>query len=184
MARVHNLGMPRDIKEHDTLSRTDDYVRQNKIKNARVHIYDSAFGVTSTVVEELLKDESLVPTLVSSSYSNLAWLLKCGYSLKNAFSDKLSGLGFSLFCMLVVDLMHKFELGVWKALFTHLIRILSAAIVGDTLVNELDRRYQMIPTFGRDTIRKFASNTSEMKNMAARDFEHLLQVKSTIILSL
>ena len=133
--------MPRDIKEHDTLSCTDDYVRQNKIKNARVHIYDSAFGVTSTVVEELLKDESLVPTLVSSSYSNLAWLLKCGYSLKNAFSDKLSGLGFSLFCMLVVDLMHEFELGVWKALFTHLIRILSAATVGDTLVNELDRRY-------------------------------------------
>ena len=86
--------------------------------------------------------------------------------------------------MLVVDLMHEFELGVWKALFTHLICILSAATVGDTLVNELDRRYQMIPTFGCDTIRKFASNTSEMKNMAAHDFEDLLQVKSTIILSL
>ena len=25
--------------------------------------------------------------------------------------------------MLVVDLLHEFELGVWKALFTHLIRI-------------------------------------------------------------
>ena len=43
--------------------------------------------------------------------------------------------------MLVVDLMHEFELGIWKALFTHLIRILSAASVGDALVNELDRRY-------------------------------------------
>jgi len=29
--------------------------------------------------------------------------------------------------MMVVDLMHEFELGVWKALLTHLIRILHAA---------------------------------------------------------
>jgi hypothetical protein len=40
--------------------------------------------------------------------------------------------------MLVVDLMHEFELGVWKALFIHLIRILQAA--DKTLVDELDRR--------------------------------------------
>ena len=29
--------------------------------------------------------------------------------------------------MMVVDLLHEFELGVWKALFTHLIRVLHAA---------------------------------------------------------
>lgn len=29
--------------------------------------------------------------------------------------------------MMVVDLMHEFELGVWKVLFTHLVRILHAA---------------------------------------------------------
>ena len=29
--------------------------------------------------------------------------------------------------MMVVDLMHEFELGVWKTLFTHLVRILHAA---------------------------------------------------------
>jgi hypothetical protein len=40
--------------------------------------------------------------------------------------------------MLVVDLLHEFELGVWKALFIHLLRILEA--VDKTLVNELDRR--------------------------------------------
>jgi hypothetical protein len=27
---------------------------------------------------------------------------------------------------MVVDLLHEFELGVWKSLFTHLIRILEA----------------------------------------------------------
>ena len=44
--------------------------------------------------------------------------------------------------MLVVDLLHEFELGVWKAIFTHLIRILYSASGGsDKLVVELDRRY-------------------------------------------
>ncbi|EIM83665.1 uncharacterized protein STEHIDRAFT_133509 [Stereum hirsutum FP-91666 SS1] len=35
--------------------------------------------------------------------------------------------------------------------------------------------YRQVPTFGRDTIRKFHTNASEMKKLAARDFEHLLQ---------
>jgi len=97
--------------------------------------------------------------------------------------------------MLVVDLMHEFELGVWKALFTHLIRILHAAGPHSGLVAELDRRYvnctaiyrgfinfpvttrfRAMPTFGSSTIRCFATNASEMKKLAARDFEDLLQV--------
>lgn len=36
--------------------------------------------------------------------------------------------------------------------------------------------YRAVPTFGRDTIRKFSNNCSEMKQMPARDFEDLLQV--------
>ena len=38
-------------------------------------------------------------------------------------------------------------------------------------------RYRDIPTFGRDTIRKFVHNASGMKKLAARDFEDLLQVR-------
>lgn len=38
--------------------------------------------------------------------------------------------------------------------------------------------YRKVPTFGRDTIRRFARNSSEMKKMAAHDFEDLLQVRS------
>jgi hypothetical protein len=41
--------------------------------------------------------------------------------------------------MLVVDLMHEFELGVWKALFLHLIRILDS--IDASLINDLDNRY-------------------------------------------
>lgn len=33
-----------------------------------------------------------------------------------------------------------------------------------------------MPTFGRDTIRRFANNISELKKLAARDFEDILQV--------
>lgn len=40
--------------------------------------------------------------------------------------------------MLVVDLLHEFELGVWKAIFSHLLRILDS-LKGNKL-QELDRR--------------------------------------------
>jgi hypothetical protein len=42
--------------------------------------------------------------------------------------------------MLVVDMLHEFELGVWKALFTHLIRILYAEKPHGELVEELNNR--------------------------------------------
>ena len=44
--------------------------------------------------------------------------------------------------MLIVDLLHEFELGVWKSLFIHLLRILEAH--DKTLLVELDRRYVII----------------------------------------
>jgi hypothetical protein len=41
--------------------------------------------------------------------------------------------------MLVIDLMHEFEQGVWKALFIHLLRMLDSK--GGSRINELDLRY-------------------------------------------
>jgi len=38
------------------------------------------------------------------------------------------------------------------------------------------RRFRQVPTFGDGVIRAFANNTSEMKKLAARDFEDILQV--------
>jgi hypothetical protein len=52
------------------------------------------------------------------------------------FSQNLAPFGFNLYPMFVVDIMHKFELGVWKALFIHLLRILEA--VDKSLLIELD----------------------------------------------
>ena len=36
--------------------------------------------------------------------------------------------------------------------------------------------FRQVPTFGRDTIRRFVNNVSELKRLAARDFADLLQV--------
>lgn len=115
---------------------------------------------------------------------------------KNAFSSRLATkFKFNMFPMFVVDLLHEVELGVWRSLFIHLLRILEC--ISPTLTHKLDERfvsssssslnhdthyfksYREVPTFGRDTIRKFSSNCSEMKRLAARDFEDLLQVNST-----
>jgi hypothetical protein len=78
--------------------------------------------------------------------------------------------------MLAPDLMHELELGVWKALFTHLVRVLYAAASDGSLARQLDERFRQISTFGNGTIRNFSNNTSEMKKLAARDFEDILQV--------
>ncbi|KAG2139092.1 uncharacterized protein EDB93DRAFT_1253157 [Suillus bovinus] len=77
--------------------------------------------------------------------------------------------------MLVVNFMHECELGTWKSLFTHLIRLLYALAQGSQLVSTLDHRFRQVPTFGNGVIRKFANKTSEMKRLAARDFEDILQ---------
>jgi hypothetical protein len=115
-------------------------------------------------------------------------------SIKNAFMKSIPGL--NIYALLTVDLLHEVELGVWKALLTHIIRILS--VHSPEHVNELDRRYLLAPgswciadqlpghlhgprfrliaPFGKDKIRRFSNNASQMKKLAAHHFEDLLQV--------
>ena len=42
-------------------------------------------------------------------------------------------------------------------------------------------RFRDVPTFGRGTIRRFVNNVSDMKKLAGRDFEDILQVSSVPI---
>ena len=51
----------------------------------------------------------------------------------------------------------------------------SAALQRETFLTCF--RYWQMPTFGRDTIRRFSANCSEMKQLAAWDFDNLLQVR-------
>ena len=57
---------------------------------------------------------------------------------QNAFTHKLRDFNFNHYEIFVVDILHEFKLGVWKAIFTHLMRILHTAD-GD-LLQELNHR--------------------------------------------
>ena len=54
------------------------------------------------------------------------------------FSDSLGPFGFNIFVALVVDLLHEVELGVWRMLLVHLLRILTT--LNKDLIHEVDRR--------------------------------------------
>ncbi|KAH9480924.1 hypothetical protein JR316_0007527 [Psilocybe cubensis] len=154
-SKLDQLGLKRD-KNLRTDNRTVCRYIVEQVALARDAIYCLGHSIKSEVVDRLLKPFSGVPT-------------------ENAFVARL-GLDFNPSDMLTVDLLHEFEIGVWKSLFTHLIRLLYAARGGsDELVTELDRRYRQVSTFGNGTIRNFAENSSEMKKLAARNFEDLLQ---------
>ena len=47
-------------------------------------------------------------------------------------------MGFNIFKVLLPDEMHEIALGVWRALFMHLLRILQS--VDEALILELDKR--------------------------------------------
>jgi hypothetical protein len=51
----------------------------------------------------------------------------------------LRAYGLDVFATLVIDLMHEFELGVWKSLFLHLLRIIQASGTSK-LLHKLDQR--------------------------------------------
>ncbi|KAG6905526.1 hypothetical protein DXG01_002238 [Tephrocybe rancida] len=127
------MGMPRDMSAQIRLSHVDDLLYWKKVQGARKFIYTKNLSINSKPVEGLLKEESLAP-------------------VANAFSDRLSAFGFNFFQILVVDILHDWEIG------NHPIR------------------FRATPTFGRDTIRKFSANTSEMKKLAAHNYEDILQV--------
>ena len=93
--------------------------------------------------------------------------------MQNAFIDRL-GETFDVFSLFVVDLLHEIELGVWKALLIHLIRMLVS--LGGNSIQEFNSRYRQIETFGRSTIRRFDKNMSALKQLAARNYEDALQV--------
>ena len=90
--------------------------------------------------------------------------------------------------MLTVDILHEVELGVWKALLTHLIQMLHAC--GGNKVHQFDEWYVsllcnfnnlpqvsfwMVPAFS-DSVCHFEGNVSEMKSLAGHNLEDVLQV--------
>lgn len=133
-------------------SRIDNIARRKAIEMARRRIFKEGQAIGSKKVQRKL--------------DNLGSLLP----VRNAFST-LPDENFNFYDLFVPDILHEFELGVWKSIFTHLLRILVAA--GGDALSELDKRYRNVPTFA--TIRRFPSNVSSMTKLAGRDFEDMLQ---------
>ncbi|KAG6904976.1 hypothetical protein DXG01_005858 [Tephrocybe rancida] len=150
------FGTTKDRRDRILMERVDNSAHRYDIVTARAKIYNEDYAVDSAFMKCLLIKDSLVPT-------------------PNVFSDQLGPelLGLKWFEMFVIDLLHEIELGIWKHLFIHLLHILES--LKSPAAYELDRRFYLVPTFGHDTIRKFARSVSELKKMAVRDYEDLLQ---------
>ncbi|KIK13408.1 hypothetical protein PISMIDRAFT_70558, partial [Pisolithus microcarpus 441] len=58
---------------------------------------------------------------------------------ENSFAETLGPLGWDIFMMFTVDLLHKFELGVFKSVFKHLLRLLHA--INPDTINILNAQY-------------------------------------------
>ena len=94
--------------------------------------------------------------------------------VQNAFSDKLRLLGFSLFDMLVVDLLHEFELGVWKAVLTHLLRMLES--LEESKIHELDRRYMFHPNVLNSIYSRLYLDTAKSRHLGGTLFAGFLEM--------
>ncbi|TEB34018.1 hypothetical protein FA13DRAFT_1789210 [Coprinellus micaceus] len=123
------LGAPVDDERKKAVR--SEIKQKALVDNARDEI-TAGFAVDGVRIDAYLKETSLVP-------------------VHNAFSSRLSQFSFKISPALVVDLMHEFEIGVWKRLFAHLIRLLEAFTSADrhglTLASELDHRSCAIPAF-------------------------------------
>ncbi|KAJ7611461.1 hypothetical protein B0H17DRAFT_966994, partial [Mycena rosella] len=117
--KITGLGTKNDMNARIKLERTDHPTYQRHVDDARNWVYQEGNGVKSAGVERMLEPESLVPT-------------------KNTFSERFSKFGFNFYKMLVPDFLHEVELGVFKSLFSHLIRILISH--GESAVQTLNAR--------------------------------------------
>ena len=132
--KFQEVATENDILQCAILARCDTEERREKISSARQLIYEGQYVIDTPRVETLLKPESLVPTVV-----RVLICTEISHNVpQNAFSARLGHTKFNFFLMLVVDLLHEFELGVWKSILIHLLRILDS--LKGTVLAELDCR--------------------------------------------
>ncbi|GJF00863.1 hypothetical protein PsYK624_171650 [Phanerochaete sordida] len=153
--KLHRLGQMLDTKMRTSCARRHDGPFMFSIRRAIQLIREGNLGVDTTKLDASLKERSLLP-------------------IENAF-DCLAELdmGFDIFQILVPDLLHEMELGVWKALFIHLLRILDC--IDGTLKSEVAYRLRQVPSFG-DAIRRISGDRTLLKRITAHEYEDMLQI--------
>ncbi|THU92496.1 hypothetical protein K435DRAFT_862405 [Dendrothele bispora CBS 962.96] len=125
-----------------------------KVREVQRLIFEEGLSVTSERVKKLLDPESLTATL-------------------NAPSEAFREYGFNMLKLITNDILHESEVGEWKRIFMHLVRILKA-FDGNNSTSILNKRYRQVPTFGHGTIRRFSNDVSAMRKLAGWDFEDML----------
>jgi hypothetical protein len=121
-SKIPRLGMEVDKKARQKLAQVDSKEILNMVNHARRLMFEDGINVSSVFIHRLLKSHLLVPTRVSSFMTLIS--SDPDKVFQNAFSLRLLEHRFNFYQMFVPDLMHEFELGVWKAVFTHLMHIL------------------------------------------------------------
>ena len=180
---VPAIGTHVDMVHRSTTARV---YPTTKIELAHRKLFEEGWSVSYKGKHDLLKTGSWVLTLVC--LIPVAPLGIFTTPLQNAYHTEL---GLNPSELMSVDLMHDVELGLEKQVLLHHLRIFNAA--GKGVVEEFDarsvlsgspawspsliiHRFNLVPTFGRDTIRRFGGNVSAFKRPAARTFEDILQV--------
>ena len=102
-------------------------------------MFENGCAIQKTQVQKVLASRSLVPTRVSFALSYLSYstLLTC---VLECIRGILREVGQDYHKLFVVDLLHEFEIGIWKSVLTHLIRMLYAIPGGKDRVAILDAR--------------------------------------------
>lgn len=77
------MGKVQDMKNRKILARVDDEKRRRMIGTARDIIYNKHYAVDSDKVEAILKEHSLVPTVVSVQLDATRWKLKLGCRMRS-----------------------------------------------------------------------------------------------------
>uniref|UniRef100_A0A0W0FN43 Uncharacterized protein n=1 Tax=Moniliophthora roreri TaxID=221103 RepID=A0A0W0FN43_MONRR len=163
------MGTPQDMKCRIIKQHVDSKHRQDKVENVCKYMFKHGYSPESDAVKGLLDAESLTPIRISALFDMVIFSFSPGQ--QNVFSQRLLKYGFDVHRMMVVDALHDVELGVCKAIVIHILRV----VVTQKEDHTLDQHFHLTPTFGRDTICRFQNNVSQLKKLAARDYEDILQ---------
>ena len=143
------LGTSRDKKRRGKL-RVNSHHLRTKVSIARNIIYGSGTRIYANAVNDILKEESLVPTTVGH-FTICTTEYLTGF--QNSFHTTFADFNLNVFSLFVVDLMHEYELGVFKDFLIHLLRILHSC--GAETIAKFDRRYVSNPQSDEDSSRTY-----------------------------
>ncbi|THU84721.1 hypothetical protein K435DRAFT_687006 [Dendrothele bispora CBS 962.96] len=117
--QISQIGTIPDMNRLTRKPRVDSVERQRKVQSARNLIFHEGYAVKSPKVLGSLKVGSYTPTL-------------------SHLSTFFLPLEVNMFDIFPTDILHDFELGKWRDVFTHLCRILQS--IGGEKLNHLNKR--------------------------------------------